>query len=136
LEGLKILAVDDELDARELLAFILQKGGAVVELAASTTEALELLQVSRPDLLVADIGMPGEDGYELIRKVRASSQEEVARLPAMALTAYARAEERAQAFAAGFQSHITKPVEPAELIVTIARMMEETRALKGFGKSS
>jgi CheY-like chemotaxis protein len=68
--------------------------------------------------------------------VRASSQEEVARLPAMALTAYARAEERAQAFAAGFQSHITKPVEPAELIVTIARMMEETRALKGFGKSS
>ena len=134
LEGLKILAVDDELDARELLAFILQKGGASVDLAASTAEALELLQVSRPDLLLADIGMPGEDGYELIRKVRASSQQDVARLPAMALTAYARAEERAQAFAAGFQSHMTKPVEPAELIVTIARMMDEDPSNQRFGK--
>jgi PAS domain S-box-containing protein len=136
LEGLRILAVDDELDARELLAFILQKGGASVDLAASTAEALELLNVSRPDLLLADIGMPGEDGYELIRKVRASAEQDVARLPAMALTAYARAEERAQAFAAGFQSHMTKPVEPAELIVTIARMMDEVRTIRGLGTSS
>ena len=77
--------------------------------------------------------MPGEDGYELIRKVRASSQQDVARLPAMALTAYARAEERAQAFAAGFQSHMTKPVEPAELIVTIARMLEEAEQTEVWG---
>ena len=136
LEGIKVLVVDDEPDARDLLDFILQKAGATVELAASTGEALELLQISRPDLLVADIGMPGEDGYELIRKVRASSQQAVAQLPAMALTAYARAEERAQAFSAGFQSHMTKPVEPAELIATIARMLEEARAIRGLGQSS
>jgi len=135
LEGIKVLVVDDELDARDLLDFILQKAGATVELAASTAEALELLGVSQPDLLVADIGMPGEDGYELIRRVRASSQA-FALLPAMALTAYARAEERAQAFSAGFQFHMTKPVEPAELIATIARMLEEARTVKGLGQSS
>jgi CheY-like chemotaxis protein len=80
--------------------------------------------------------MPEEDGYELIRKVRTLSQPNVALLPAIALTAYARAEERAQAFSAGFQSHITKPVEPAELIATIARMLEEARTIKGLGQSS
>ena len=130
------MVVDDEPDARDLLDFILQKAGATVELAASTGEALELLPISGPDILVADIGMPGEDGYELIRKVRTLSQPDVALLPAMALTAYARAEERAQAFSAGFQSHITKPVEPAELIATIARMLEEARTIKGLGQSS
>jgi len=135
LEGIKVLVVDDEPDARDLLDFILQKAGATVELAASTEEALELLHISQPDILVADIGMPEEDGYELIRKVRASSQA-FALLPAMALTAYARAEERAQAFSAGFQSHMTKPVEPAELIATIARMLEEARTVKGLGQSS
>jgi len=134
LEGIKVLVVDDEPDARDLLDFILQKAGATVELAASTGEALELLQISQPDILVADIGMPGEDGYELIRKVRASPQA-FALLPALALTAYARAEERAQAFSAGFQSHMTKPVEPAELIATIARMLDEARTLKGLGQS-
>jgi len=133
LEGTKVLVVDDEPDARDLLDFILQKAGATVELAASTGEALELLQISQPDILVADIGMPGEDGYELIRKVRASPQS-FALLPALALTAYARAEERAQAFSAGFQSHMTKPVEPAELIATIARMLEE--AGRAMGQSS
>jgi CheY-like chemotaxis protein len=134
LEGIKVLVVDDEPDARDLLDFILQKAGATVELAASTGEALELLQISQPDILVADIGMPGEDGYELIRKVRASPQA-FALLPALALTAYARAEERAHAFSAGFQSHMTKPVEPAELIATIARMLDEARTLKGLGQS-
>ena len=128
--------VDDEPDTRDLLDFILQKAGATVELAASTGEALELLQISRPDILVADIGMPGEDGYELIRKVRALSPQAVAQLPALALTAYARAEERAQAFSAGFQSHMTKPAEPAELITTIARMLEEAGKAKGLGQSS
>jgi len=136
LGGVKVLVVDDEADARDLLDFILQKAGATVELAASTVEALELLRIRRPDILVADIGMPGEDGYELIRKVRRFSQPEVALLPAMALTAYARAEERAQAFSAGFQSHITKPVEPAELIATIARVLEEAGKAKGFGQST
>jgi CheY-like chemotaxis protein len=135
LEGIKVLVVDDEPDARDLLDFILQKAGATVELAASTGEALELLHISQPEILVADIGMPGEDGYELIRRVRASPQA-FALLPAMALTAYARAEERAQAFSAGFQSHMTKPVEPAELIATIARMLEEARTVKGLGQSS
>jgi CheY-like chemotaxis protein len=116
------------------LDFILQKAGATVELAASTGEALELLHISRPTILVADIGMPGEDGYELVRRVRALSEPDLAQLPAMALTAYARAEERAQAFSAGFQSHMTKPVEPSELIATIARMLEE--AGRAMGQSS
>ena len=136
LEGMKVLVVDDEADARDLLDFILQKAGATVELAASTGEALELLQISRADILVADIGMPGEDGYELIRKVRALSPQAVALVPALALTAYARAEERALAFSAGFQSHMTKPAEPAELITTIARMLEEAGKVKGVGQSS
>ena len=136
LEGIKVLVVDDEADARDLLDFILQKAGATVELAASTGEALALLDISRPTILVADIGMPGEDGYELIRRVRALSQPDLALLPAMALTAYARAEERAQAFSAGFQSHMTKPVEPSELIATIARMLEEAGKLRRLGQSS
>jgi PAS domain S-box-containing protein len=136
LEGMKVLVVDDEPDARDLLDFILQKAGATVELATSTGEALELLQISRADILVADIGMPGEDGYELIRKVRALSPQAVALVPALALTAYARAEERALAFSAGFQSHMTKPAEPAELITTIARMLEEAGKVKGVGQSS
>ena len=138
LEGIKVLVVDDEPDARDLLDFILQKAGATVELAASTGgSAGAASDISRPDILVADIGMPGEDGYELIRKVRAlSPQPDLALLPAMALTAYARAEERAQAFSAGFQSHMTKPVEPAELITTIARMLEEAGKARGLGQSS
>ena len=127
LEGVKVLAVDDEPDARELLAFVLQTGGAIVGLASSTSNALELLNSWQPDLIVADIGMPGEDGYTFIRKVRASSSRDVALVPALALTAYARVEERAQALAAGFQAHMTKPVEPAELIRGLARLLGESR---------
>lgn len=135
LEGIQVLVVDDEVDARELAAFILEAAGARVDLAASTAEALEILETSRPDLLVADIGMPVEDGYALLRKVRAMHGRDAASLPALALTAYARAEDRHQAFSAGFQSHITKPVEPNDLIVMSAHLLKEARG-KGAARSS
>ena len=135
LEGKKVLAVDDELDARELIGFILEMGGAKVELAASTDEALEVLQSWKPDIIVADIGMPVKDGYALIQIIRNGSRRDIALVPAIALTAYARAEERARALHAGFQAHMTKPVEPSELLSSIARVLEENRFGKSFGQS-
>jgi len=134
LEGTRILAVDDEPDARELLGFILGKGGASVELAASTEQALKILESWQPDIIVADIGMPDEDGYSLIRKIRTLDRQEIARLPALALTAYARAEERTEALSAGFQAHMTKPVEPSELIVTLNFLLGEARMARSLGQ--
>jgi CheY-like chemotaxis protein len=87
---------------------------------ASAGEALQILDVERPDVLVSDIGLPDEDGYGLIRQIRQSEAEHGGFLPAVALTGYARAEDRARILAAGFQSHVTKPVEPAELTAAIA----------------
>lgn len=135
LEGITVLVVDDEVDARELVAFILEAAGARVDLAASTAEALEILETSQPDLIVADIGMPVEDGYALLRRVRAMPGRDAASLPALALTAYARAEDRHQAFSAGFQSHVTKPVEPHDLVVMSAHLLKEARG-KGAARSS
>jgi PAS domain S-box-containing protein len=128
LDGLKVLVVDDETDARELLATLLRQSGAVVTAVASVREAFAIVTQSsfdqRPDILVSDIGMPGEDGYLLIRKVRALAPEQGGRIPAIALTAYARTEDRIKALAAGFQSHIPKPVEPAEFIAVISNLID------------
>jgi len=135
LEGVKILVVDDELDARELITFILEKGGASVQVAPSTVEALEILPSWQPDIIIADIGMPKDDGYALIRKVRAMTSEQVVVTPALALTAYARAEDRVQALAAGYQGHLTKPVEPAELILTTARLLKQAGIVRSFGQA-
>jgi CheY-like chemotaxis protein len=109
------LAVDDEADARDLLREILTHYGARVSLASSAAEALDLLARDRPHVLVADVGMPGTDGYALITTVRALSPTEGARTPALALTAFARAEDRAQALAAGYDLHVAKPVDPEGL---------------------
>ncbi|MBD1871855.1 PAS domain S-box protein [Nodosilinea sp. FACHB-131] len=128
LAGIKVLVVDDEADARELLATLLRQSGAVVTVVTSAQEALATITQSsseqRPDILVSDIGMPEVDGYTLIRQVRALTPEQGGRMPAIALTAYARTEDRIKALAAGFQSHVPKPVEPAEFIAVVVNLSE------------
>lgn len=122
LDGLRVLVVDDELDARELIATVLGQCGAEVKAVASAIEALAVLEQFQPQVLVSDIGMPGEDGYTLIRKLRALEAEQGGQIPAVALTAYARAEDRTQALLAGFQLHVPKPVDPAELAVVVGNL--------------
>jgi PAS domain S-box-containing protein len=122
LDGLRVLIVDDEKDALALLMTVLQERGATVNAASSVAEALEQFQRARPDVIVSDIGMPGEDGYSLIRKVRGRSAEQGGRTPAVALTAYARPEDAQRAFSAGFQVHVTKPLEPARLASVVANL--------------
>jgi CheY-like chemotaxis protein len=112
--------VDDDPDARDLFSLILSSNGAEVRACASAAEALQVLDEWRPDVLVSDIGMPVEDGYELMRKVRAREPERGGRVPALALTAYARAEDARKAFNAGYQAHVPKPIEPVELTTVVA----------------
>lgn len=126
LDGLKVLVVDDEPDARQLLAIVLQQCGADVTMAASAEEALSAFERIKPDVLVSDIGMPGEDGYSLIRKIRALPAERGGRIPAAALTAYAGAEDRKRALLAGFHLHIPKPVDPMELVAVVATLAGRT----------
>ena len=115
--------VDDDRDARELLKRILSERGATVTLAASAAEAFELVRSSKPDLLLSDIGMPDQDGYDLIRKVRALPPNQGGQVRAVALTAFARPEDRRRAFLAGYQLHVAKPVDPAELIAVCAAVL-------------
>ena len=122
LSGIRILVVDDEPDSRDLVAFILQQAGAEVIAVSSAIEALQTLQTTQLDLLLSDIGMPGIDGYELMRQI-CQSREPSGHPPAIALTAYAGEVNQQQALAAGFQGHITKPVEPDELIKTLVTLM-------------
>jgi PAS domain S-box-containing protein len=123
LEGLRILIVDDEADARELLFTILTESGAQVTVAASGYEALHLLWESRVDVLVSDIGMPNMDGYALIRKVRQLDAQQGNYIKAIALTAYARDLDRNLALEAGFQLHLTKPFEPHDLVSMVAKLV-------------
>jgi CheY-like chemotaxis protein len=118
LNGLRVLVVDDEADARDLLTTILGQYGVEVTTVATASEVLEVLPRLKPSVLVSDIGMPGEDGYALIRKVRALDAEQGGEIPAVALTAYARAEDRIRALASGFQLHMPKPVNPEELVAS------------------
>ena len=127
LGGRRILVVDDEPDARELLATILGRAGADVTVVASADEAFEMLRRWRPDVLVSDIGMPGDDGYVLIRRVRALRSDEGGQVRALALTAYARSDDRARALDAGFHAHIAKPVDPLELTALLAGLVPERR---------
>lgn len=122
LAGVRVLVVDDEADARDLLTRILEHCGAKVSLASSAAEALQVLRSTRPDVLVSDIGMPDADGYELIRSVRRLDRDGLAALPAIALTAFARAEDRKRSLDAGYQVHIPKPVAPAALISAVANL--------------
>jgi PAS domain S-box-containing protein len=126
LEGLRLLVVDDEPDFRELVTMMLGQYGAVVKAAASAAEALSYVESWKPDVLVADIGMPGEDGYGLIRKVRALSPEKGGSTPALALTAYTRAEDRLHALSAGYQIHLAKPITGTELAAAVANLTGRT----------
>jgi signal transduction histidine kinase/ActR/RegA family two-component response regulator len=123
LGGVRILVVDDQPDAREMLALVLSRAGAEVVTAASTAGALEMLQRHGAGVLVSDVGMPGEDGYSLVGQVRALKEGRFAHIPAVALTAYATEEDHRRALDAGFDVHVSKPVEPAELVSVIADLV-------------
>jgi CheY-like chemotaxis protein len=124
LGGLRVLVVDDEADVRDLLAIRLRQYGADVITASSAQAAIEALAQEgiRPDLIVSDIAMPGEDGYSLMRRVRALDPEQGGRIPAIAVTSYSRTEDRVQAMAAGFQMHFSKPVKASELAHAITSL--------------
>ena len=123
LEGMRVIAVDDEEDARNLLKVILEEQGAIVTTAASASDAMQALEHDTPDLIVSDISMPDEDGYTFIRKLRARGAEHGGEIPAIALTAFARPEDQEHALAAGFQVHLSKPIDPARLVSSVARML-------------
>jgi signal transduction histidine kinase len=126
LEGLRVLVVDDEPDTRHVISAVITKSGAEVKTCASVPEALEMLKQWKPDILMSDIGMPDEDGYSLIRKVRSLSVESGGLIPAAALTAYARDDDRERVLAAGFQMHVAKPIGSKELIATVAGLAGRT----------
>lgn len=119
LAGVRVLVLDDEEDMRELIAMVLEKAGARVTRAATADDALRALEAAPPDLVLSDLAMPGEDGYAFVRRVRASTREEVRAVPMVAMTAYARAEDRHRVLHAGFDRHVPKPIEPAELVSTL-----------------
>jgi signal transduction histidine kinase/ActR/RegA family two-component response regulator len=126
LDGIRILVVDDEPDTREIMAHTLEGCGATVTLAGTASDAMTILEDQEMDVLLADIAMPGEDGYALIRRVRASGEGRVATIPAAAVTAHARDEEKRQAISAGFQMHLAKPFEPAELAQAVETLVRGT----------
>jgi PAS domain S-box-containing protein len=126
LSGIQILVVDDEADMRDLISFILEERGATVITAASATEALQLITVAVPDVLISDIGMPETDGYALIRQIRMELSEQGKIIPAIALTAYAGDINHQKAIAAGFQLHLAKPIEPEQLLKSITQMITQS----------
>ncbi|WP_438007996.1 ATP-binding protein [Sorangium sp. So ce321] len=126
LQGVRVLMVDDEPDARELVTTVLERKGASITAVATVEEALSAIAREKPDVILSDLGMPGEDGYSLIRRLRAQSPEHGGRIPAAALTAYASAQDRTRALLAGFQSHVPKPIEASELAAVIANLAGRT----------
>jgi signal transduction histidine kinase/ActR/RegA family two-component response regulator len=129
LDGLRVLVVDDEEDARDLIGVILRGRGAAVEAVGSAAEALEAITRARPDVMVSDISMPEADGYQLIGELRARDEHAGGAIPAVALTAYARSQDRERALSSGFQMHLAKPVEPDDLIVAVAELAGRTTAV-------
>jgi PAS domain S-box-containing protein len=126
LSGIRVLVVDDEADARELIKRVLSECDAEVISAGSAAEALELVRKHRPHVLVSDIGMPDVDGFELLKRVRALGEAAGGKVPAIALTAFARSDDRTRALRAGFLVHVSKPVEPSELVATVATVAGRT----------
>ena len=123
LYGLKILVVDDDVDTRELIEWVLKRVGAEVTAVGSSREALESLEREKPHILVSDIARPEDDGYELLRKIRALPPERGGRIPAIALTAHSLVQDRLQSLRAGFQSHVPKPVVPEELVEVVTSVV-------------
>ncbi|WP_437499327.1 ATP-binding protein [Sorangium sp. So ce1099] len=126
LAGIKVLVVEDEPDARELLKWVLARSKADVVTASSATEGFDLVRTAHPDVVVSDIGMPGKDGYQFMREVRSLPPSEGGKVPAIALTAFARSEDRTKAMLAGYQVHLAKPIEPRELAATIRSLAGRT----------
>jgi CheY-like chemotaxis protein len=122
LDGVRILLVEDDPDTLDMLKFIFDECGAEVITAASASEALEALERFRPDALVSDIAMPNRDGYDLIRQVRSLGPDQGSKIPAVAVTAYASAEDRVRVLASGYQTHVSKPIDPGELITILASL--------------
>jgi CheY-like chemotaxis protein len=133
LSGLHVLLVDDDQDALEVLSAALTQGQAKVTAVFSSAEALAQIEVSAPDIIVSDIAMPGEDGYQLIHKVRAMETDRLRMIPAVAITAYAREEDRERALACGYQDYLSKPVEPSHLVMVVARLASRGEAWQGNG---
>ncbi len=134
LTGLQILIVDDDEDSRFYVSTVLEGDGAKVIAVTSAAEALFVLPQLQPNVLICDIGMPGEDGYTLIGKVRSLNAEQGGCVPAVALTAYANSEDRVRALEAGFQAHVPKPVDPSELVAVVADLAasgKKEQQLKG-----
>lgn len=127
LHGFHVLVVDDELDARLMIKHILTKCDAIVTLAASSEEGIEAVREHRPDMILSDVGMPGEDGYEFLRRLRQLPDSQGGDTPAVALTAFARSEDRRRAVMAGFQMHLPKPIEPVELLAVVASLHASSR---------
>jgi predicted PurR-regulated permease PerM/CheY-like chemotaxis protein len=132
LAGLRVVVVDNEPDALALLVMVLERAGATVASASSVAEAYSLISAARPHVLVSDIGMPQEDGFDLIRHVRNLEDRESRNLPAVALTGYAMPEDRQRAFLAGFQAHVAKPVDPQELISVVADLARQGARAPSF----
>jgi CheY-like chemotaxis protein len=128
LDGVSVLIVDDEADAREILALLLQERGAEVTAVSSAPAALRVLKRRVPDVLVSDVGMPGMDGHALIRRLRTLPESEGGQVPAVAVTAYATATDNARALAAGFTRHVSKPIVPSEIVEIIATLATPRRS--------
>jgi CheY-like chemotaxis protein len=125
LRGLRLLVVDDDADNREMLALTLEQCGARVATAGSAAEAMRILEEEeRPQVLISDIGLPDEDGFSLMRKIRARSVSRGGDIPAIALTGHGGEEDRAQTRGAGFNAHLTKPVAPEEMLEAILRILQ------------
>src|SRR6185295_16932619 len=132
LDGLSVLVVEDDADSRESLVRVLEQYGARVKGAATVREAIGALEIAVPDVLVSDIGMAGEDGYDLIRYVRRLPSAKGGRVSALAVTAYGEEGDRVKAMAAGFQAHVAKPVSTAELVMEVARLAGRTGAMASW----
>jgi CheY-like chemotaxis protein len=128
LSGIHVFAIDDEEDALTLLRVVLEAAGAKVTTLASPRAALERIAEVKPDVLVVDLGMPEMDGFELIRRLRRSPNESIRRIPATALTAFARSEDRTKALRSGFEMHLAKPVDPGELVASVASLVQRADA--------
>jgi CheY-like chemotaxis protein len=128
LPGVRVLVVDDEPDARALVSELLTERGALLERAGSANEAFEAFRRFRPEVVVSDIGMPEEDGFSLIRRLRALPEAEGSRVPALALTAFARDVDSKKALESGYSAHLGKPVDPDALVSTIAGLLQRAGA--------